>query len=467
MKSILKFYPLILFLILSVNVYAQLTVTGQLRTRSELRQGQGTLPEHGTDPAFFTSQRTRLTASYEMYRIKFHTTLQDVRVWGQDRSTVNRNTIDANDGILLHEAWAEIRLTDTNSLIDELTLKLGRQELAYNDHRVLGNLDWMQFGRRHDLALLKFSEKGWAMHLGLAYNQNKENKAGTIYNGTPSVSEGYPANYTAGTNGIGVMYKSMQFLWLNKNFRLLNTSLLLFKDDFNRYTVTGQSKLYGKGVWSRYTSGIILEPVILKKLNVHNSYYYQCGRDKDGNRLQAFLISLYTTYNLSSRFSFGPGFDFTSGNNELKSSSVNHAFDPLYGTPHKFWGYMDYFYVADGSGTGGLKDFYLKTKLKLSPRLSASLDLHEFYTGNKLAEKTAAGVKERNPRLGTEVDFLMVYTLTPAISFEGGYSLMAGTNTLDAIKSPSVNNKNTGHWAYLMIGIKPSAVLSVLNNKKS
>src|SRR5688572_2768259 len=106
-----KIYTLALIgifcLFLSNEAEAQLTVSGQIRTRTELRDGQGA-PNVDTIPAFFTSQRSRLNVGYAGHRFKFYTSIQDVRVWGQDGSSINRFTIDANDGFMLHEAWAEI-----------------------------------------------------------------------------------------------------------------------------------------------------------------------------------------------------------------------------------------------------------------------------------------------------------------------------------------------------------------------
>jgi hypothetical protein len=83
---------------------------------------------------------TKVTASH------FFVAVQDVRVWGQDASTNNRITNSALNGLMLHEAWAEISLLDTNKtkLGKEFALKIGRQELLYDDSRLLGNLDWLQ-----------------------------------------------------------------------------------------------------------------------------------------------------------------------------------------------------------------------------------------------------------------------------------------------------------------------------------
>ena len=131
-------------------------------------------------------------------------------MWGQDVSTINRSIAQDNNALMLHEAWAEILLTDTTIKNKSLSLKLGRQEIAYDDERLIGKLDWLQQGRRHDAAVLKYETKSWLLHLGAAYNQNKENASGTVYNSTPA------GNYTATTNG-GTMYKSMQFLYAGKS----------------------------------------------------------------------------------------------------------------------------------------------------------------------------------------------------------------------------------------------------------
>ncbi|MFN3406011.1 MAG: alginate export family protein [Cytophagaceae bacterium] len=439
---------LILFL-LPLDGKSQLTISGQLRTRSEFRDGQGTLPEKGAVPAFFTSQRTRLNFGYSGYRYKFYTVVQDVRVWGQDASSINRTTTSDNNGAMLHEAWAEISLLDTGSVIENLSLKIGRQELVYNDHRILGNLEWLQQARRHDAALLKFLHKGWTVHAGFAFNQNREYKSGTMYNGVPV---GYPA----GTNGIGVMYKSMQFLFLNKKISSYNTSLVLVKDDFNRYSLSGATRGLERGVWSRWTGGYHFEGVFLKKLNVISAAYYQGGSDRNGRDLKAYMFTIHTPYQISSSFSTGPGVDIMSGNDGLKTENVNRAFDPLYGTPHKFWGLMDYFYVADPFGSAGLKDFYLRSKVKLTRSLSSMIEVHEFHSASRIADPNSAEPKAMDSRLGTEIDVVFNYVLTPAVSAEGAYCVMFGTNTLNRIKPPATDKRFTGHWAYLMIIIKPT-----------
>lgn len=332
--------------LISSALKAQISVSGQLRTRTELLHGQGSPLSKGEDAAFFTSQRTRLNVGYKGYRTQFYISAQDVRVWGQDASTNNRLTNSALNGFMLHEAWGEISLLDTSitKTGKEFSLKVGRQKLLYDDSRLLGNLDWLQQARRHDAVLLKYQNAGFTAHLGAAYNQNRESKTGALYDGVPN-------GYAAGTNGIGTMYKSMQFLYFGKKLPNGTASFLVLKDDFQKYTLskTG-TKTLNKGTWNRITAGPYLNTKLGKSWNLNASAYFQTGRNKDGRSLSAYMYSVRGQYIMNKNFSIGPGFDYTSGT--TAGSQKDRSFDPLYGTPHKFWGQMDYFYAANGFGNG-------------------------------------------------------------------------------------------------------------------
>lgn len=434
------------------TVSGQFTISGQLRTRSELRNGQGTPQVADTAAAFFTSQRTRLNFGYSGYRFKVYTSLQDVRIWGQDASSINRTISEANDGLMIHEAWAEISLVDTGNVIKNFSFKIGRQELVYDDVRLLGNLDWLQQARRHDAAILKFEHKGWTAHLGAAYNQNAERKSNTIYNGVPT-------GYAASTNGMGSMYKSMQFLYLGKKVHFGNASFLFFKDDFSKFhfaetDVNKVTPIYDGGIWSRYTVGLNLFGTAFRKLDFALSAFYQGGKYREGSALDEYFLSAAASYAVGSKLSVGPGVDVTSGNNGADPTKKFQRFDPLYGTPHKFWGYMDYFYVADGFGANGLTNLYLKSKYKAKDNLSLGLDAHYFMLPNAVTGQD--GLK-MGKGLGTEIDFVINYSWAKAIILEGGYSTMLSTETMT---SPKVKNVRRAHdvssWAYFMISIKPA-----------
>ncbi|PSL47871.1 alginate export protein [Chitinophaga niastensis] len=423
--------------LLQQHCYAQLSLGAQLRTRTELRNGQGTPQPEGATPALFTSQRTRLTAGFSAYRIKLGLTVQDTRVWGQDASTINRTTTPDNNGFMLHEAWAEILLTDTIWKNKSLSLKVGRQELVYDDSRLLGNLDWLQQGRRHDAAVLKYESTAWMIHTGVAFNQNKENAAGTIYNPTP------PGNYTANTNG-GNAYKSLEFVYASRKLNKGNLSFLFFADQFSKYHTDSVDHLPVK-TWeattnNRMTTGLFYTQQF-NRMAYTASAYYQFGTNANAQTVNGRLLSGAFQYSVSKAFSAGAGVDYT-----------NADFDPLYGTPHKFWGNMDYFYVASGFGNKGLQDYYIKTKLKPGTRWALTGDVHEFYSDSEITGMSR--------KFGTEADVTATYALTKIIGFEAGYSHFWSTASL---ASPTVKNvKNASansNWAYVMIIIRPEFLI--------
>lgn len=442
MKKRTKTFPLVLLVssVFSLQATAQVTLSGQVRTRTELRDGQGAPLAIGASPAFFTSQRTRLSFGYNAYRLKFGVTAQDVRVWGQDVSTINRTTTADLNGLMLHEAWAELGLTDTVVKNKSLCLKIGRQELVYDDQRLLGNLDWLQQGRRHDAALLKFETVQWMLHLAAAFNQNKEGASGTLFNNTP------PGAYAATTNG-GSMYKSLVFLYAAKKLEKGHASFLFLNDAFTGYhsdPVTS-AKVYDSTTWSRATTGFYFNNKINRVL-LTASAYYQFGHTATGQKLQAELFSLAAQYAFGKTFSSGAGVDYYSGGT---SGSTSNAFDPLYGTPHKFAGLIDYFYAANAFGKNGLVDYSLKSRYRPTDRLTVTADLHQF---NSAAAVTGFATKN----LGQEIDLVGTYALTRQIGLEGGYARYFTTPLLTSAAVKNIPDaKPSANWAYLMISVKP------------
>lgn len=481
---------------------AQLNVTGQIRIRTEYRNGVGTLLPKTNSAAFFTSQRSRLTFNYKWNRVIFQTSFQDVRVWGQDASSIS-----SSDGsrLSIHEAWAEIALANKkdssfkNSAVDYFAVKIGRQELLYDDSRLLGNLDWLQQARRHDAIVFKLLNKGWQVDLGAAFNQNTDafNYNGTYYtpaNVNPYVRDSrgnlvttpaglIPIINTAGvssktgalsmanapgTNAIGQHYKALQFLYAAKSFGSTKLTGLFVGDEFSKYrldsvkTIAGTDTgyVYGRrynraGVNTRFTTGLMATTAFGNKKSIvlNAAAYYQGGKDKEGLSVGALTSTLSLTY-LKTKFSYTAGWDYVSGNNAFSSSATNHRFDPLYGTPHKFWGLMDYFYAATGSPAGGLNNPYAKAKYtSANKRFSSAVDYHYFALAGNQKDNDGSAVKKY---LGSEFDFVNTYALNKITSVELGISYMAATKSMEYAKAitPGASNLNAS-WVYLQLNIKP------------
>jgi hypothetical protein len=499
-----KFFMCTNLFILGIGLYkntaAQLSLNAQLRTRTEYRDGLGTLRPKANDPGFFTSQRTRLTFNYKSNRLILQTSLQDVRVWGQDASTINNA-----DGIRLglHEGWAEVILANRKDTsfkkqsVDYFAVKAGRQEIIYDDSRLLGNLDWLQQARRHDAVVFKLVEKGWQVDAGFAFNQNTDafNYNGTYYmpaNVMPYVKDNKGALYatpagfipltvggtTAGissktgapalqiapsTNGLYQDYKSFQYLYAAKSIKQTRITALLFSDRFGKYILdsvptAADGQIYGrrfnqKGTNARITTGSMVISSLSKQLSLSAAFYYQFGKDRDAINVSAYTSTLALTFT-KGKFAYTAGWDYLSGNDAFSASTTNHRFDPLYGTPHKFWGLMDYFYAGTGSPAGGLSNSYAKIKYtSINKRLTAGLDYHYFALAND--QKDVAG-NAINKYLGSEFDFVTNYALNKVTTIEWGLAFMAATKSMEYAKAINPGSSNLNNvWSYLSLNMKP------------
>ena len=155
--------------------YGQFTMSGEIRPRMEYRHGYKTLADSNQNHASFTDQRSRLNFNYkdEGYQVKV--VLQDVRVWGSQPQLIgNYGQLNPSGSFTgIHEAWGQAFLNENWSL------KAGRQEMIYDDHRIFGSVGWAQQARSHDAVMIKYQKEGMKLDIAGAFNQDKAGLAGT------------------------------------------------------------------------------------------------------------------------------------------------------------------------------------------------------------------------------------------------------------------------------------------------
>ena len=130
-----------------------------------MRHGYKTLFPDGAQAANFISQRTRLNGFFGNNHFKAYVSFQDVRVWGDVKQL---NTSGAN-GLSVHEAWGQVFVGKI------VTIKFGRQDIIYDDHRMFGSVGWAKQARSHDAIIvgLKASDDH-TIDIGIAYNALQE-----------------------------------------------------------------------------------------------------------------------------------------------------------------------------------------------------------------------------------------------------------------------------------------------------
>jgi len=403
--------------LVATQTFAQFTLSGEFRPRTEFRNGYKTLTPDGSDPALFTSQRTRLNTKYETEKYSFFVSIQDVRVWGDVKQL---NTSDKN-GLAIHEAWGLVNF-------DGFSLKAGRQEIVYDDQRMFGSVGWAQQGRSHDALVLKFG-KNFKLDVGLAFNQDQE----ALFDNT----------YTTTGN-----YKAMQYAWFNDKWGGVNASFLFLNNGLQYIAPINSDN---NEIRYSQTLGSHLKFNITKGLSAAANLYYQTGNDVVDRDVNAFLVGLDLGYKNSETWNFGLGFEVQSGNDYDGDASENKAFTPFYGTNHKFNGFMDYFYVGNHMNSTGLIDVFGKVGANLTDKSNITLFLHNFTSYAEIAEEVKKG-------LGTEIDLVYTHKFSKDIAIGAGYSQMFASEGMEYLKNNFDGNSN--NWAWLMLTIKPTLFTS-------
>ncbi len=411
MKYLLKI--LLFGLIVSSSfseLLAQFSISAQLRPRMELRDGYRLPKGVDSETAFFVSQRTRLNLSFKNEKVKLFLSPQDIRVWGAERQLAK----DPNFG--LHEAWGQVLLSN------KFSIKMGRQELVYDGHRLLGNVDWIQQARSHDALLLKFENEGLKVDFGGAFNQSGENVFSTHYR---------PDNY-----------KALTFLHAAKKSDKFSWSGMMMGDAFEKSEVNHDL------VW-RYTFGTLLS-YQTGNLNLEGSIYWQGGKTKTDKDIAAYLFNIKALYKLN-KVALAAGVDVVSGDDPNDENF--QAFNTLYATNHKFYGWMDYFLnIPVDTDGGGLQDYYINVNISTGSKSSLKVFYHQFLLANDVLDLTRpAEVLSRN--LGGEIDAVFGYKIASYANLNVGWSLYFPTTATAQIRGGDKDKTNT--WGWVMLSLTP------------
>ncbi len=401
---------------------AQFTLDGEFRPRTELRHGFGNLIADDADAGFGVSTRLRLNAGYTIDAYIFYVSLQDVMVWGENRQLLPD---DENNSFAVFEAWTDIDLGSGFSA------KLGRQTLDYDDQRILGSVGWAQQARNHDAAILKYAKEKFQIDLGLAFSQDYDDPSGFQSVGTAYNTTGF------------FTYKTMQYLYLKQNWKNLSGSLLLLNNGFQNFEADGTTP---DGISNLQTFGTHLDYKIENFGAVMNAFF-QTGERQGAVKVEgAHLLGLDFNYKTSDKVTLGAGMEMISGN-DAGIDNKTGAFFPLYGTNHKFNGFMDYFYVGNHANSVGLFDVHVSANFKIGEKSSLMLKLLNF-SGD---EALPSGEKS----LGTELDLVLSHAFK-GYSLQLGYSQMFASDGMYELKGIAEDaSASSQNWAWAMLVIKP------------
>ena len=417
MKAIfLKFiiYCFVFFLFNSISK-AQLIIDAQLRNRFEIRNGYKILFPEGAVPSVFISQRTRINFNYKSEKLKIQITPQDVRVWGDEQLSGSTGVFGDDASLSLFEGYADIKIVQLG------WLAVGRQQLVYDNQRLLAGRNWNQNGLAYDAAVLKLELNSWNLHAGGSWNSTTESSTDNLY----------PIN----------RLKSLNFLWLNKTFeKKLELSLLHLSTGLTQTDSTNNLNFrHTTGFYSQYKN---------ENLTTWGNAYFQYGKNQSGKNVSAFLFDVDASYKIE-KLIIGLGLGYLSGNTKTgNDQNTDHLFDVLYGARHKYFGSIDYFSsFASNTKQGGLADYYFYLEYKFSKSFGILNTSHYF----QLAQNNLTTPENKN--LGFENDLLLKFKFNSWGAFESGFSFFLPTQSLKTLQKVSSNKFS--HFLYLQLTITP------------
>src|SRR5438128_6530124 len=162
----------------------QLTIGGEARIRYEIRNNTSFSASNANESA--ASHRIRVNVGYDLTPdVSFFAQLQDARVWGTEGNGLTASpqgtgigTVSATNlggtGVDLHQGYILLK----NVLVSGLSVKAGRQEIIFGDHRLFGNFGWSQVGNSFDAVRLTHSMPIGDVDLFWARIIDTENAAG-------------------------------------------------------------------------------------------------------------------------------------------------------------------------------------------------------------------------------------------------------------------------------------------------
>jgi hypothetical protein len=273
--------------------------------------------------------------------------IQDVRRWGSEFNAKNlgEGTLFdwVADGLDIHQAYGELKAPYG------LMFRIGRQEIAWHGHRLIGTVGWTHQARSFDAIRLVYDGENagaeilYAMLLDRPVSDADTNPRGQDvhllgFRGGPRLGD------PLALDGLAII-------------RIDPAA------DETMATFGGHAK-GGFGDFGYEVEG-----------------YGQAGK-RGSSTILAFLVGVRAgiTIPQAAKLYLGGGVDIVSGDGDA-TDDVIRTFDTLYATNHKFYGHIDrYLNLPVHTGGQGLIDGVVNIGLKPHEKFGMKLDVHIFGT---------------------------------------------------------------------------------------
>jgi len=376
---------------------AAVQLSGQVRLRGEF--DDRTVGE-SSDAAVLSRIRLAAAVKPEPWVGAF-VQLQDARAWGTETNTLTDASADQLD---LHQGYVELGTTAAAILA-----RLGRQEVVLADERLVGAVGWTNTGRSFDGAHLTLERGGVRARLfgftiaerdallptGLDPQQNVTGQVDGMLTG---------AFVERGLGGVALEVTAL----------------------YDRDAVTDES----------YT-------INLRALAPGGRWLWEAAAAYQFGPQRAAVFASGRIARTLGAVTAGVGADYLSGDDD-PASGRRTAFNTLYTTGHKFYGWMDYM-VSFPAATGdrGLVDAIAQVTWRPA-RWRVRADLHRFALA---ADRGGASL------LGWELDLDASRPLARSTRIDLGASLFSAGDAAPVVLPAFAAGTGTTAWAWAQLTV--------------
>lgn len=434
-----------MIVIFTIDMNAQFKIDAQYRIRTQALHGYKTPIKEDVDAAIHVGQRTRLNLRYNNEQFSTLLSMQDVRTWG-DADIVNGTGVQGKSfGTTdIHEAWVNYKFNPASSI------KIGRQEMKYDDQRHLSWRNWWDTAMAYDAITFSHNNKetGWRFDLSASYNSRNSftEKIGNDY------SDG--TDYFGGVNPV----QTQNFFYLKKKVnKKMYVSLLTIASGYQKEGTANTIYITG-------TEGLHLNYNATKKgtdglFGVAN-VFVQNGKNITGEKISANMYTAQVGYRtMNKKLELSAKLEHLSGNDAKETDTdytdVDHTYNLLGGARHPYYeGYMDWFVLPKSTKFGGLNNLNVKAVYKASPK---NVFMFE-YSNVSLATnvfKEMDGVNRvyYDKALASTIDFTYLRKVNKMIQWRNGISY--GIPTDDFNKMRGITDGGSNYFMYSMVTFSP------------
>ena len=404
-----------------------LQVRGEIRTRIEGFAGGGFTP--GNDDAYWMD-RVRLNATVKASKsVSFFAQVQDARAFNKTTGGLVAPLRDIFD---LRQAYGEISSTHA-------TVRVGRQDLAFGEQRLIGNLPWTNTARSFDGARTTIKRHGAQVDLFVA-----------------SVVTPTPDTFDKSGNG-NILYGAYGSL-----------TTLVPKQTVEPYFLWRQStniaaELGGLATLRQATTGVRMAGKVPAAFDYSGEMAVQTG-SAGPDSIKAWAAHA----NAGRAFAAAPGkprlfaeYNVASGD-QNRTDGTRGTFDQLYPTGHDKLG------LSDQVGWRNIRNARAGLEFKPARKWSATASYHSWWLASATdgLYSSSGALVTRSPtgtagtHVGQELDGQATYVYSPQLQINGG---LAHVFPGEFLKNATAGHQYTYPYVmvtYVFLGDRPAGATS-------